>query len=179
VTWAETEVARKLEQDGWNVLKNGWPDFLCWKVGEKGKTELVCVEVKIGCDKLTVEQTQNHALLLSAGMPVFVCGPDNVRKELNRVHTLTAFVSDTTEHLLLQAKRLSAMLEKAEESFRLQRDKLLEMFEERHARYDAEGKSLIERFNSLGTLFESQRKAIEQVPVRRRRKTAKKAAVSA
>lgn len=73
MTDRETEVAEALEAQGWNITNNGWPDFLCWRDAPDGTREIMGVEVKRDdADALKENQAENHAVLISAGIPVFV-----------------------------------------------------------------------------------------------------------
>lgn len=65
----EKAVAEHYRQEGWDVLSNGWPDFLCVRKGKNSKYELLAVEVKSKNDKLRPNQEQNLAFL-STRMPV-------------------------------------------------------------------------------------------------------------
>jgi VRR-NUC domain-containing protein len=72
MTESETQVAEALKAAGWNVRHGGWPDFLCWRDEPDGTRKVMGVEVKRGEDFLKENQDENHDLLLSAGMPVYV-----------------------------------------------------------------------------------------------------------
>jgi hypothetical protein len=51
----EIEAREQLIREGWKVLRNGWPDFICTKM-VRGKMEFMVVEVKHNTDKLREEQ---------------------------------------------------------------------------------------------------------------------------
>lgn len=42
----ETKIKQQLEEDGWTVLRRGWPDFLCFRQIRDTGYELKAVEVK-------------------------------------------------------------------------------------------------------------------------------------
>ncbi len=66
----------------WKVLYKGWPDFLCYKEGEKGKIDACFVEIKRTPGKydkgrkktfdkfLSPEQEEMHRVLKSLGFEV-------------------------------------------------------------------------------------------------------------
>jgi len=64
----EKEVLENLEDDGWKVVRGGWPDFLALKV-DKGKIEdFKAVEVKRPNGKLTYKQKLCRDVLEKLGM---------------------------------------------------------------------------------------------------------------
>src|ERR1700758_534404 len=67
---AETLVHSALIEDGWKVLRRGWPDFLCVRVRENGQQEILGVEVKAQNDRISTEQRTLHEALVSAGISV-------------------------------------------------------------------------------------------------------------
>jgi hypothetical protein len=69
---AELLFAEWAEQQGWQVTKRGWPDFIC-----RRGTELMCVEVKDGSDHLSAYQEQTATDLAARGIPVFEWRPPN------------------------------------------------------------------------------------------------------
>jgi hypothetical protein len=73
----EKETATALQEAGWNVLNNGWPDFICWRYAPDGTRTVVAVEVKSirTKDVLRPNQVKNHELLKSIGLPVYVVNP--------------------------------------------------------------------------------------------------------
>lgn len=73
----EDKVKHYLEQRGYEVIRNGWPDFLCVNQ-HRGRGFLMCVEVKNYDDKLSAEQKRIHGLLQLAGIPVYVLRPDQL-----------------------------------------------------------------------------------------------------
>jgi hypothetical protein len=72
----EKQVAAALEAEGWQVLRNGWPDFLCWRDRPSGVPEVMCVEVKDEStgDRLRPSQVINHSVLKAIGLRVRVVG---------------------------------------------------------------------------------------------------------
>lgn len=52
---SEIRAREDLINEGWKVLRNGWPDFLCTRMKE-GKMEFMVCEVKTPNDKLREEQ---------------------------------------------------------------------------------------------------------------------------
>lgn len=67
----EKKVAEHLAKQGYEVLRNGWPDFLCIKRGPF-KVSAFCVEVKTQKDKLSEAQVKIHKILKAMGVPVYV-----------------------------------------------------------------------------------------------------------
>jgi hypothetical protein len=76
VNYCEARIAESLRADGWKVLRNGWPDFLCWRDESDGRRKVICVEVKDETtgDSLRKPQIMNHAVLTEIGLPVYVLG---------------------------------------------------------------------------------------------------------
>ena len=81
----EQMVKTMLEQRGFRVLRNGWPDFLCIRKhvkqqggyfdGNPAMTEvlgLMAVEVKGSKDKLSESQLEVHKALRAVRIPVYV-----------------------------------------------------------------------------------------------------------
>jgi hypothetical protein len=62
-----------LRADGWTVLRNGWPDFLCFRRSSANHPEIIAVEVKHHTDRLQPEQKAIHRLLMEAGLPIYLC----------------------------------------------------------------------------------------------------------
>ena len=62
---AEQVIAKRLKAEGWTVMKQGWPDFLCVR-GD----EIKAVEVKLKGDRLSASQIENHRILRIAGISV-------------------------------------------------------------------------------------------------------------
>jgi Holliday junction resolvase len=59
----ELAVARSLRAEGWHVIRNGWPDFLCVR-----GLEVKAVEVKSRADRLSIAQKRAHKALRVAGI---------------------------------------------------------------------------------------------------------------
>ena len=77
----EAQVARSLEDDGWQVLKNGWPDFLAIK-----GNEVRLIEVKpSGSRRLSPrQQMMANALHRAFGVTVEVwSSADHALTDLN------------------------------------------------------------------------------------------------
>jgi len=72
---AEQEFRRQWEADGYRVIKNGWPDFLCFRV-VGGSEEAFAAEVKSGGASMSREQRFVAALLARAGLDVVLAHPD-------------------------------------------------------------------------------------------------------
>jgi Holliday junction resolvase len=68
----ERAVKEVLEQQGFDVLRNGWPDFLC--VRGRG---LMAVEVKSDYGRISDEQLKIYEALRAANIPVFVVRPND------------------------------------------------------------------------------------------------------
>lgn len=77
----ELWLKQKLEEKGWTVLRNGWPDFLCFKGDLFKPTEVLAVEGKRGTQLLTYDQLQIHTILRAAGVPCEVLRPSDVRPD--------------------------------------------------------------------------------------------------
>jgi hypothetical protein len=84
VTESEEKVSKYLINKGYEVLRKGWPDFLCienmarYPNGEP-RFDLIreikgifAVEVKYNGDELSVDQRRVHKVLKSVGLPVHV-----------------------------------------------------------------------------------------------------------
>lgn len=66
----ELEVKVKYEAQGWKVLRNGAPDFICLKLDAAGGiAEMMAVEVKPLNGKLTYEQSVFRKVFEKAGVP--------------------------------------------------------------------------------------------------------------
>ena len=63
MTTFEKKVKAVLEDQGWEVMHNGWPDFLCVRKLPNGKLEVRAVEVKTKKDELRPNQRRNMAAL--------------------------------------------------------------------------------------------------------------------
>jgi hypothetical protein len=78
----EFRAAVLLKNEGWTVLRRGWPDFLCFRNVE-GRTEILCVEVKSRNGRLSAEQMKAHELLRTANLPIRIMRPEG-EAELER-----------------------------------------------------------------------------------------------
>jgi hypothetical protein len=132
---SETIIKQMLEQRGFRVLRNGWPDFLCIKdtlgplrnyqdwngqpVARAEKIKGICaVEVKSGSDKLSDEQKAVHQALAAVRLPVYVVRPDGDIANLKVRRFLTyAEIKNAASHAeeakqkLLQLRKDAAKLE--------------------------------------------------------------------
>ena len=68
---AEEDVRLGLALEGWEVYRNGWPDFLC-----VGDDQTIAVEVKSGNARLTKGQGEAMNVLASVGISCYVWHPD-------------------------------------------------------------------------------------------------------
>jgi hypothetical protein len=72
----ENKVYQALEREGFDVLRNGYPDFFVRRNGRyRG---IAAVEVKQGSDKVRENQKAMHKLFNEAGIPVYVIRPEDV-----------------------------------------------------------------------------------------------------
>ena len=67
---AEAEFKKQAISKGWNVLKNGWPDYLIYK-----DNEIAFVEVKDKGDQLRPSQIEMLNLLSKFGFKCFTWRP--------------------------------------------------------------------------------------------------------
>ena len=65
---AEDSFEEWAQHKGWEVLRNGWPDFLC--VDRKGR--IICVEAKSGNANVTKAQREVLAILVAAGLACYI-----------------------------------------------------------------------------------------------------------
>ena len=85
----EAKVLRYLQEEEWEVHKNGWPDFICHKKSLHGDNIIIAVEVKDWHDKLSEAQINMHGILRKAGIPVLVITPEDLKgKHRAREHGL-------------------------------------------------------------------------------------------
>lgn len=76
---SEEIIKRKLESQGFTVLKGGWPDFL---VIDKSEKRIFAVEVKTKDKKLSKAQKEVTEYLSRLFIPVYVLNPEhNINKE--------------------------------------------------------------------------------------------------
>jgi VRR-NUC domain len=69
----ELRIKAMLEKRGYEVLRNGWPDFLCVGTSPYGnRPTLMGVEVKSPNDDLSPDQIRMHQVLGAARIPIFV-----------------------------------------------------------------------------------------------------------
>lgn len=91
---SERAVKEALENRGFTVHRNGWPDFLAVRQMEGYGTKtigIMGIEVKTGNDKLRPEQKIIHHLLRQARLPVHVLTPGSAKLDgrLPSCHLLT------------------------------------------------------------------------------------------
>ena len=67
LTTTEYIVKDKCEEDGWDVLRNGWPDFMLFNKKEK---TAIFLEVKSIGTCLSKDQKKMHAALKALGINV-------------------------------------------------------------------------------------------------------------
>ena len=77
----EQEVYRLLKDDGFDVLKNGYPDFMVRRNGRY--SGVAAIEVKQGNDKVRPNQKEMHDLFKDAGIPVYVIRPEDIYEKRN------------------------------------------------------------------------------------------------
>lgn len=104
----EQAFVERLESDGWTVLRNGWPDFLC----VKGK-HVKAIELKYNTDTVRPNQTENHQALRLAGLTVEVKRITNGACEGEQQVRLRTVPVDTVR----QAKSNAALLGKSLEDY--------------------------------------------------------------
>jgi VRR-NUC domain len=63
----QNKIRRRLENEGWEILRGGWPDFICLKNGQ-----VRFIEAKSPRGKLTPLQKKVYALLETFGMNIEV-----------------------------------------------------------------------------------------------------------
>ena len=66
----EQQVKAKYEAEGWKVLRNGAPDFVCMRLDEAGSiVKMLGLEVKPPNGQLTYEQAVYQKIFQWAGVP--------------------------------------------------------------------------------------------------------------
>lgn len=68
--WLPPSTAARLKKCG---LKPGMPDLLVFNVIQQIYPKIIGIELKVGNNKPSVDQTLMHARLLAVGIPVFTC----------------------------------------------------------------------------------------------------------
>lgn len=68
----EERVQRFLREQGFEVLPNGWPDFLCIRKSLDGQTSLLFVEAKSENDRIRKNQERVLNALAEAGLKVYL-----------------------------------------------------------------------------------------------------------
>jgi hypothetical protein len=66
----ETYVAQQLADEGWTVVRDGLPDWFCYRTDADGKTEIQFVEAKADYTKVQPNQAQVISALRAAGVTV-------------------------------------------------------------------------------------------------------------
>jgi len=64
----EKEVLENLEDDGWKVIRGGWPDFLALKVNDRKIEDFKAIEVKRPDGELAYKQELCRLVLEKLGM---------------------------------------------------------------------------------------------------------------
>jgi hypothetical protein len=82
----EKKVKKYLECLGYEVLRNGYPDFMIRRIGRYDG--LACVEVKNRKDKLRPEQVKMIDALKKVGLPTYILRPQDFENSENS-HELT------------------------------------------------------------------------------------------
>ena len=121
LTQSEQWVKEQLEERGWRVLRNGWPDFFCvreryYHVLDTKEVKYAAVEVKAGNDKVSPAQDSMHWALQKAGLSVVVINPDHLRQDFKFMHGRTGngvAPSISQEVLLGHVNGLKNRLDKA------------------------------------------------------------------
>jgi len=143
----EKEIATSLEAAGWKVLRNGWPDFLCWRE-EGNEKKVMCVEVKASKDKVRESQVTNHALLSGVGLPVYVLRSPDLSK-LDECASLAVHSIEGLEAFLKRADRLEKVLVNAKDRYNTQRQEMVEKFDERFQDHIQQAEAVIHRFKEI------------------------------
>jgi hypothetical protein len=81
VNQLEREFKRLKEEEGYRVLRSGWPDFLLIRPDR----QTIGVELKDIGDSVKAEQFVMHDALRMAGLPVIVLDVEKVLRERARV----------------------------------------------------------------------------------------------
>jgi hypothetical protein len=128
----EKLIKQMLEQRGFRVLRNGWPDFLCIKdtlgsvknyldwngqtTARAEKIKGICaVEVKNGNDKLSDEQKAVHQALAAVRLPVYVVRPNDKADNLKVRRFLTyAEIKNLASHAEEAKQKLLQLRKDAE-----------------------------------------------------------------
>jgi hypothetical protein len=76
-----------LLESGYEVQRNGWPDFLCRRI-HRDREYICAVEVKHRLDRLSPSQVAMHRLLESVGIPVNVLCASAAPVALKTVNSL-------------------------------------------------------------------------------------------
>jgi hypothetical protein len=134
VTPFEQTSKKTLQDAGWKVYRNGWPDFLCVRTLSDGSSEVAFVEVKARNDYMRPEQNILHDVLSRAGLSVHIVKPERrndlvpelpielkneqTRKSLNELRTIknkvSAISNDVPGKKLLALRRLLGLKEASE-----------------------------------------------------------------
>jgi hypothetical protein len=115
---SEAAVKRLLEERGFAVHRNGWPDFLCTRrtvskldacyvdgrVAYQSVIGCCAVEVKTGADRLRPEQKVVRRILQSARIPVYVVNPNAELDRLKVRHPITFSELKHLQHAVTKAK---------------------------------------------------------------------------
>ena len=127
----EKQVKNFLERNEWEVIRNGWPDFLCIKESEF-KAAVMAIEVKSSTDKLSENQLLIHKILKKAGIAVYVIKPKHL-KTPKKLYGKLLWSSKNYRDYKWTIKRLDETLEEQKrelENLRKQLESLTIIFDE-------------------------------------------------
>ena len=102
----EKQVKKFLERNEWEVIRNGWPDFLCVRETEF-KAAVMAIEVKNSMDKLSENQILIHKILKKAGIAVYVIKPEHL-KARKKLYGKLLWSSQNYQDYKWSIKRLSS-----------------------------------------------------------------------
>jgi len=69
----EEQLAKQIEEEGWKLLRHGWPDWACFKTDANGKiTAIRFIEAKADDAAVSKAQEQMFSLFAHMGFPVEV-----------------------------------------------------------------------------------------------------------
>jgi hypothetical protein len=147
----EDQVDQKLEEQGWTVLKRGWPDRLCWRTNQNGKTEVCAIEIKNPAtgDQLSPDQIRNHAILNAIGLPVYIVRDHRKALDGSQVRSLVEYQQD----LLLKVRQGLPKIEKQLNGFlaaiAARKKVIMKELDEMESRYKERADRLAEKYRNL------------------------------
>lgn len=74
----ETWLKGKLEGQGWTVLRDGWPDFLCFRGSISAPAEVMAIEAKMPTQVLSSTQQEVRSILTASGIPYRLVRPGDI-----------------------------------------------------------------------------------------------------